>query len=539
MKCEFCGTINPNDSENCSFCGNPLSTTEHTLNNIENNGELIENNNLGDNIMAQSGMLNNTAMENNTNVSPVQTPVQNEVVDNKQTIQNNNSSNNTTVQNVAENNQIEVLTNDMSIDSEPTVQNGLDENIVTQDSMVNNPTSTAQSGEMTSNGSKEPKAKRSKAPKIIALIIIALLVLFGVGFLFLMKSPKSIFTNTTKRLYSSLEKTFETDYNTMYSNITIKPYISSDQNLNGIDKIINNVSLDLEGSIDYESKKFFYNINTKYSGKELLNVDFQYDKEVYLILNNIFENPIKFDNADMSDAFKKVDNKNISIVLKGYIDALNNSLKGDYFKSKNEVIEINNKKVKVKANTLVLTKTTANKIVKDMSKSLQNNKEFIKAFKEISGNTESDIEKSLKDMKINDDFKPANVIIYTTGIKNDVVKFSIESDEVNFDVQVGSSDNNLILSLKSNGINLKLDYTFNVKYNEKVKLKNMTNAVSYKEITTKSSEIITGILESEGFKALNDDVKNSMGVDLKSLLQSSLGESESVSTDDNSELLTQ
>ena len=616
MKCEFCGTINPNGSEKCSFCGNSLSTTEHTLNNnIENN--------TNENAVVQNNMLNG-ATENVTNASTVQTPVQNALVDNslsenvavqnaieknlnlnndisqsnntlinniegvsEPTTQNNmlnnvsesapvqtpvqsellgnNLSENVAVQNAAQNNMAnnvsesitnvssiqtpaqnelvgnnlgentevqtdtensqtldgspEVLTNDTSIASEPMTQNN--QNIVTQNSMVNNSTSVTQSGEIASNNFTSTRTSKSKAPKIIALIVV-LLALLGVGFWFLVKTPKSIFTNTTKRLYSSLKKSLESNYNTMYSKITIKPYISSNQNLNGTDKIINNISLDLEGSIDYESKKFFYNINTKYYGKELLNMDIQYDKDAYVILNNLFENPIKFDNVDMTDAFKKADNKNLSIMLEGYVDALNNSLKSEYLKSKNEEIEINNKKVKAKANTLTLTKTIAEKIVKDISENLQNNKEFIKAFKEFSGKNESDTQKYLKDMKVNDKFKPTNIIIYTTGITESVVKFSVKSDSINFDVEVGDSDNNLILSLESNGMTIKLDYRFNVKYNEKVKLKNVTNAVNYKEITAKSSEIINKFVESEGFNALNSDLKNSMGMDLKSKITAAL-----------------
>ena len=636
MKCEFCGTINPNGSEKCSFCGNSLSTTEHTLNNnIEND--------TNENAVVQNNMLS-SATENVTNASTVQTPVQNTLTDNslseniavqnaieknlnlnddstdvsqpgemltnnmvnsviesapvqapvKSELVGNNLSENVATQSIAQNslnlnngilqsnntltndvasvskpivqnnmvnnvtgnvsnvssvqvpaqdglvndnlgenvsvqtdtensqtlgNGPEVLTSDTPINSGPMTQNN--QNIVTQNSMVNNSISVPQSGGIESNNFTSTRASKSKAPKIIALIVV-LLALLGVGFWFLVKTPKSIFTNTTKRLYSSLKKSLESNYNTMYSKITIKPYISSNQNLNGTDKIINNISLDLEGSIDYESKKFFYNINTKYYGKELLNMDIQYDKDAYVILNNLFENPIKFDNVDMTDAFKKADNKNLSIMLEGYVDALNNSLKSEYLKSKNEEIEINNKKVKAKANTLTLTKTIAEKIVKDISENLQNNKEFIKAFKEFSGKNESDTQKYLKNMKVNDKFKPTNIIIYTTGITESVVKFSVKSDSINFDVEVGDSDNNLILSLESNGMTIKLDYRFNVKYNEKVKLKNVTNAVNYKEITAKSSEIINKFVESEGFNALNSDLKNSMGMDLKSKIIAAL-----------------
>lgn len=50
----------------------------------------------------------------------------------------------------------------------------------------------------------------------------------------------------------------------------------------------------------------------------------------------------------------------------------------------------------------------------------------------------------------------------------------------------------------------------------------MTNEVSYKEIATKSSEIITKFLDSEGFNASNNDFKSTVGTDLKLMITSFL-----------------
>ena len=487
MECKFCGTINPNDSEKCSFCGKPLSTDENVLN----------------------GNMENVAGES-----------ANEMIDTSSSSEDVNS----------------VLTNNIQDISEPNIEGNLNKDLVSENDMVNNFTNTTKVNE--DNNLTDTKKKKSKAP-IIILIIIAVLLLFGVGIFLLMKSPKSIFTNTTKKFYNSVQKTLDTDYNTMYSSVLIKPFISSNQNMGGIDKIVNNVSLAFEGSMDYKNKKFIYNINAKYSEKELLNVDIQYDKDIYMMLNNIYKNPIKFDNTDMSDVFKKADNKNLKIILNGYIDALNNSVKSSYFKSKKEIIEINGKKVNAKASTLILTKTTADKMAKDISNSLQKNKEFIKAYKEMSDKSQSDALNSIKDIKVEDDFKPTNITIYTTGIKEDVVRMLAESDDFKLDIQTGKSDNNLIISVTSNGMTLKFDYTFNVKYNEKVKLKSVTNAVSYKDIMTKSSEIANKLLESDGFKALNNDFKNSTGFDLESIFSSSFNNSSLAPTNDSLELMTE
>lgn len=367
----------------------------------------------------------------------------------------------------------------------------------------------------------EEVKKKSSVKIILVLIALILIVIVGLSIYFLRPSAKRIFTHSVSKLYSLTEKSLSDNYDSIYASITAKPQNISG-NLNGYEKIIEKFALESNTYTDYKNKKFLYNINVKYDNKDLIDVDIQYDKDMYVSLNDLYNKWIKIDDVSVNEVFEKTNNKDVNVILKGLVDAFNDSLKDEYFKMNDTNIELNGKKIKVKENTLILNKTNVSKIKKDIYQNLINNDDFIKSYSNITNKTKDKVKSELKDALTNNDldFETIEVTLYTKN--NDVVMLSVNANNNKIEITKGNSENSYIYSLKSNELEIKFEMKLDIKYNNTKNLKDTSNFVSSEGASNVSLEIIGNLSSSDAFKTLNSDMKNITGFGFEDLMSNML-----------------
>lgn len=368
---------------------------------------------------------------------------------------------------------------------------------------------------------EEEVKKKSSVKIILVLVALILIVIVGLSIYFLRPSAKRIFMHSVSKLYSLTEKSLSDNYDSIYASITAKPQNISG-NLNGYEKIIEKFALESNTYTDYKNKKFLYNINVKYDNKDLIDVDIQYDKDMYVSLNNLYNKWIKIDDVSVNEVFEKTNNKDVNVILKGLVDAFNDSLKDEYFKMNDTNIELNGKKIKVKENTLILNKTNVSKIEKDIYQNLINNDDFIKSYSNITNKTKDKVKSELKDALTNNDldFETIEVTLYTKN--NDVVMLSVNANNNKIEITKGNSENSYIYSLKSNELEIKFEMKLDIKYNNTENLKDTSNFVSSEGASNVSLEIIGNLSSSDAFKTLNSDMKNITGFGFEDLMSNML-----------------
>lgn len=370
--------------------------------------------------------------------------------------------------------------------------------------------------------SKETK-KMKKLPIIIALVVIVLAVLVALGVMVLNPSPKKIFTGFTNELYNGFEESFKEDYDTSYIDMELKPEITGTGSVE-LESIINNFNIKLSGGINYKNKSLIYNLKADYKNKDLLDADMQYDKNFYLILNNLYDKPIMAEESDFSDVFKKTDNEDIKYVVKGYVNAFNNSLKSDYLTSRYEEMLTSGQKIKVKVSTLNLNSSNTKEMSDSIINYLLEDEEFLKVYAKVNNETVSDVKKELKS-GLGEELttEKIEVSLYTKRFSNELVKCMISSGDTKIEIATGKQKDNLIIKVSSKGINMSIDLTCSAKYNEDIKLKDVKDAVNEEVFSENILNILENFTKQEGYKALDEDIEKITGSTIGELIMGITG----------------
>ena len=529
MKCSTCGYENSIGSLFCANCGKQLTISQN------NNQENYNQNNNQENAVTNQNNLEMYNMEKNDDI--IDTDIE-EVVDNlSQSVNNESSISANASQPINPGSAINAnasqpinTENIMNVNASQPINTESAINANTSQPVNNNDVMYNNSNLINNNqdGNKNNKKNRIIIFSIIGVILLIFIVVLCL--LLLNPSPKKIFSGFTNKLYSSFEKSLKSDYNSIYMNLEISPKISGTEN-SELENIVNKFSVNLSGGIDYKNKTFIYDLDANYNNKELLKINAQYNNDLYLEFVDIYDKPIKVEESDVSDIFEKSDNKDVKIVLKGYIDALNNSLEESYFSSETEEITYDGKKINAKVITLKIDDSNINDICEKMKKELSNNDDFITSFAKMN-----DIEISEAKETIEQSFENVygnmNIKLYTTGISNQFVKFVIESEGTQLEFGAKENDNNYYIKIENEGIAVSIDYKYSQEYNKKIELKDVSDAVNQDEASTELLESFNKIKEKEGYIELNEDIENVTGYGIEELISSLMNQSSFDSSDD-------
>lgn len=279
------------------------------------------------------------------------------------------------------------------------------------------------------------KSGSSKNGLAVAIIgILVLLILGGLGIWYYTTNKADVMVNKI------IDKVFDgvTFKNEENSEITYDLSLNiKSENLDSeaLD-IINNTKI--KGSIYINSKDKYtlINLGATYEDKVLLSFDAYYnDNTIYLQEKSIYDKYVSINipeelQTEINNMYT-INEKDINIVKKGIKNALKNALKEETFIKEKVDTNINGKSTKANSLKLIINDENRKEILTKISKYLKDNDEFLDSMSNLTYSTSQEIFNSLESLTENytNTYTTTTVILYTTGITNELAKVDIKSEQ--------------------------------------------------------------------------------------------------------------
>ena len=304
--------------------------------------------------------------------------------------------------------------------------------------------------ELNQNETKEEKVvskKKNKKILIIGIAIVALVaILLGV-YKFVINSPKNVFLRAINNEYKQLEKMMDSldssdiSYDdtlvmesTLDFDITVQEGILTEDELALLNEI-NALNLTMNTQYDSKNKQFGYAMGLNHNTSDLLSLGL-YGKtsSFYLDLKNYFDKYIEIPVEDYESLFENQDQnvEDVKYVMSFLKNSFLNNLEKNDFKETKETIEIGSENVKTTKITYVFTEESTMELTSKIMEDMKNDDEFLESFASISGEDKAELKQSiedamddLEDTEESDDKASIEISVYTKGIMNETVQFSI------------------------------------------------------------------------------------------------------------------
>ena len=279
------------------------------------------------------------------------------------------------------------------------------------------------------------KSGSSKNGLAVAIIgILVLLILGGLGIWYYTTNKADVMVNKI------IDKVFDgvTVKNEENSEITydLSLNIKSENLESEALDIINNTKI--KGSIYINSKDKYtlINLGATYEDKELLSFDAYYnDNTIYLQEKSIYDKYVSINipeelQTEINNMYT-INEKDINIVKKGIKNALKNALKEETFIKEKVDTNINGKNTKANSLKLIINDENRKEILTKISKYLKDNDEFLDSMSNLTDSTSQEIFNSLESLTENytNTYTTTTIILYTTGITNELAKVDIKSEQ--------------------------------------------------------------------------------------------------------------
>lgn len=300
------------------------------------------------------------------------------------------------------------------------------------------------------NEIKEEKIASKKKNKKLLIIEIAIVavaaILFGV-YKFIINSPKNVFLRAINNEYKQLEKLVDSleipdissdetliTESTLNFDIIVQDGMLTEEELSLLNEI-NELNLTMDTQYDPKNKQLSYTMGLKYDTSDLISFGL-YGKtsSFYLDLKNYFDKYIEFPVEDYESLFENQDQNvdDIKYVISFLKDSFLSNLEKNDFKKTKETIQIGSENVKTTKITYVFTEESTTILVSKMMEDMKNDDRFIESLASISGEDKDQIKQSINDAmdslektKESDDNSSIDVSVYTKGIMNETVQFSM------------------------------------------------------------------------------------------------------------------
>lgn len=279
------------------------------------------------------------------------------------------------------------------------------------------------------------KSGSSKNGLAVAIIgILVLLILGGLGVWYyttnkadvmVNKIIDKVFDGVTFKNKENREITYDLSLNIKSENLESEAL-----------DIINNTKV--KGSIYINSKDKYtlINLGATYEDKELLSFDAYYnDNTIYLQEKSIYDKYVSINipeelQTEINNMYT-INEKDINIVKKGIKNALKNALKEETFIKEKVDTNINGKNTKANSLKLIINDENRKEILTKISKYLKDNDEFLDSMSNLTDSTSQEIFNSLESLTENytNTYTTTTIILYTTGITNELAKVDIKSEQ--------------------------------------------------------------------------------------------------------------
>lgn len=291
---------------------------------------------------------------------------------------------------------------------------------------------------------EEIKVKKNYAWPLL-LIVIAIVLLGMVGFYYFKK------TNDPKEVYMSLFEDFNEFYNEIIDkgmknlnsprkgnasfviNVTDKGKI-----LNGYDKLLNKLDLNVNYEIDYKNKVFNSNYVVNYDKELLGNISLSANKDIlYGKINN------SNDKAHKMSIDEKIWNdeyiRSLNNIYNELYNSLVSSLDESYFTKEKVVLNVNGKDKKVNKLSLNINKDNSAKLLGNIKSYLGKSDTFIEAISFYSDMSKEEVIKEINNINVDEEFE-LKVDLYKKDYSDNIIKVDILSNEYNIGLILNDED---------------------------------------------------------------------------------------------------
>ena len=474
MRCNKCGNEIADGYKFCSACGSPVDEANNasvsneniTMSMFSGNAENDSNKNVVTNSTSDTIEVTNNQVDNSidNNVTVNQSvPNSNEPV----SMNNNLEDNSNAINEVSTDNNVEINgANDNNNTNLGVTNNFVGPSVgsINQDNINSQNVMNTGFNNINGNNISNSKKKKSKLPLIIIIILVLILGVAAVLCYFLLfnkkQSAKNVFIEGLNNLSTA---NFMTKESTSFSeNIKFK-IDSTDSSISAISKIVNNLDFVIDYTKNSSEKSLDSNLKINYKGSNALNIGgYLRDKEVYLSFDGLYDNYISIPTDEFSYDTYDI---NYGLIRTSVINALDKSLKEEYFKKEKETVLVNNKAKEVTANKLVIDSSNVKQISTDFVNELVNDNEFMDYVSKVLSKSKDELKKEMLDSLgdfDNVDNNSVEISIYTTGLNCDFagVKIEAKSSE-NYSLKIVKVDSeNYDLTVEYNGVSVsgKINY---------------------------------------------------------------------------------
>lgn len=291
---------------------------------------------------------------------------------------------------------------------------------------------------------EEIKVKKNYVWPLL-LIAIAIVLLGMVGFYYFKK------TNDPKEVYMSLFEDFNEFYNEIIDkgmknlnsprkgnasfviNVTDKGKM-----LNGYDKLLNKLDLNVNYEIDYKNKMFNSNYVVNYDKELLGNISLSANKDIlYGKINNSNDKAYKMsiDEKIWNDEYIR----SLNNIYNELYNSLVSSLDESYFTKEKVVINVNGKDEKVNKLSLNINKDNSAKLLGNIKSYLGKSDTFIEAISFYSDMSKEEVIKEINNINVDEEFE-LKVDLYKKDYSDNIIKVDILSNEYNIGLVLNDKD---------------------------------------------------------------------------------------------------
>lgn len=401
---------------------------------------------------------------------------------------------------------------------------------------------------------KNDLKKKSKLKVIIAIVIILLIIILAAGYFFFLTKPKEIFDRKIQESVNYLTENIDKqiNYNTLKEEGTISYEISSSDNtIQEMFELFNGITLNYNVQIDYSNKLINADINTNFNEEKLIDFNlYTENQKGYILLKDVYDRYISTNIEGYNELFTTKENaKDVKVIINSISKALMLSLENDDFTKEDATIEVNNKNINVKKQTLVIDQNNIKRISENILNTLKDDNEFIDSMNNIIEDENTDIktllENAITQLNEQENFgdEKVEISLYTKGILNKVLKTEIEftsndipttiaiteNDENNYNYTVEQNSITLVtgtIKIESNTesklsegqievtanisniIDLKINIDNKVEYDVDFEKADVSNSIEDTELTEEdTNSIMEKLMENQGFASLINNFK--------------------------------
>lgn len=289
------------------------------------------------------------------------------------------------------------------------------------------------------NQGKMQNRKSIKIGIILILFLIGLLVGFYFTFQFSKGNPKKIFESSIEEVSSALLKNTKTEASTfLKGNLTLKTNLESqEESLQQIFTILNKMDFHYQYACDLAKTEAEGEIGITYNHKDFTSILFYLkQKDGYFSFKNLFDKyihvPLEISLNDVSWDDMNLSKKDMEVILNHLQQAIQKSLKKEYFKVENEKIVHDGKTISANKNILILDEKNTKEMARSIIESL-NTTEFITSFSHLVNVSEEEIKKVFDEFDENETIKEfsktSTLSIYTKPFSHEFLGFEFKEEQ--------------------------------------------------------------------------------------------------------------